>query len=295
MAPFLEKHGSRCLLGIPSWSSMLNLSAYKALHLTWNQEPDLLRLAEGLEEHCQEGTLEYWTLHKSLEAAEIQDHSAETWARIARASEDLVHSVSKGKSRVFKFVSANVTSWRPEVRQWMVSQQFDVALIQEHHLSEKAFQAESVALSKAGYHLHGRHAPVRKREIGGVMVCVRSHLQARHIHTFQDPETGCGFVAIAVRVTGFDLALFSLYLETGSNFEGQVNTSVLSNLHAVIATLQCPWCVVGDWNLDASDVLATRLEDMLSWACLAALFVMIVWVGGGGVVGGLQTASTFAK
>ena len=262
VASFLEQHGSSYLQGTPSWSGMLNLSAYKALHPTWNQEPDLLRLAEGLEEHCPEGTLEYWTLHKSVEATEIQDHSSETWARIARASEDLVHSVSKGTSRVFKFVSANVTSWRPEVRQWMVSQQFDVALIQEHHLSEQAFQAESVALSKAGYHLHGRHAPARKREVGGVMVCVRSHLQARHLHTFQDPETGCGFVAIAVRITGFDLVLFSLYLETGGDFEGQVNASVLSNLHAVIASLKCPWCVVGDWNLDASDVLATRLEDI---------------------------------
>ena len=34
---------------------LLNVSAYKALHPTWNQEPDLLHLAEGLEEHCQEG------------------------------------------------------------------------------------------------------------------------------------------------------------------------------------------------------------------------------------------------
>ena len=125
---------------------MLNLSAYKALHPTWNQEPDLLHLAEGLEEHCQEGTLEHWALGKALEASEAQDHTPETWARIARASEDLVHSVSRGKPRAFKFVSANVTSWRPEIRQWLVSQQFDVALIQEHHLSEKSFHAESVAL-----------------------------------------------------------------------------------------------------------------------------------------------------
>ena len=36
IAPFLEKHGSSCRLGIPSWSGMLNLSAYKALHPTWD-------------------------------------------------------------------------------------------------------------------------------------------------------------------------------------------------------------------------------------------------------------------
>ncbi|CAE7504637.1 unnamed protein product [Symbiodinium sp. CCMP2592] len=241
---------------------MLNLSAYKALHPAWNQEPDLLHLGEGLEEQCQEGTLEHWVLFKSLEATEIQDHSLETWARIARASEDLVHSFSSGQPRTFKFVSANVTSWRPELRQWLVFHQFDVALIQEHHLSERAFHAETVALAKAGYHVHGQHSPVRKREIGGVMVCVKSHLQARHVHTFQDPETGCGFVAIAIRVTGFDLALLSLYLESGSTFEGRANTLVLSNMYAVIASLKCPWCVVGDWNLDACEVLATRLEDL---------------------------------
>ncbi|CAE7555002.1 eag [Symbiodinium sp. CCMP2592] len=142
--------------------------------------------------------------------------------------------------------------WKVRVitRQWLVFHQFDVALIQEHHLSERAFHAETVALAKAGYHVHGQHSPVRKREIGGVMVCVKSHLQARHVHTFQDPETGCGFVAVAIRVTGFDLALLSLYLESGSTFEGRANTLVLSNMYAVIASLKCPWCVVGDWNLD---------------------------------------------
>ena len=143
---FLEQHGSSFQRTVSGWQGMLNLSAYKALHPTWNQEPDLLHLAEGLEEHCQEGTLEHWALGKALEASEAQDHTPETWARIARASEDLVHSVSRGKPRAFKFVSANVTSWRPEIRQWLVSQQFDVALIQEHHLSEKSFHAESVAL-----------------------------------------------------------------------------------------------------------------------------------------------------
>ena len=259
---FLEKYGSRFQRPVSGWLGMLNLSAYKALHPTWNQEPDLLHLAEGLEEQCQEGTLEHWALGRALQASEARDHTPETWARIARASEDLVYSVSRGKPRAFKFVSANVTSWRPEIRQWLVSQHFDVALIQEHHLSEKSFQAESVALSKAGYHVHGQHAPARKREVGGVMVCAKSHLQARHVHTFRDLDTGCGFVGIAVRLAGFDLALFSLYLESGSTFDGQVNTSVLSHLYAVIAALQCPWCVAGDWNLDASEVLATRLEDL---------------------------------
>ncbi|CAE7214837.1 unnamed protein product [Symbiodinium sp. CCMP2592] len=249
-------------LGRSGWGSLLNLSAYKALHPDWHHEPDLLRLAEGLEEQSQEGTLEYWTLFRSLEATEARDNSLETWARIARASEDLVHSTSRGRARTFTFVSANVTSWRPELRQWLVSLQCDVALIQEHHLSEKAFHAESVALAKAGYHLHGQHSPARKREIGGVMVCVKAHLQARHVHTFQDPETGCGFVAIAVRVTGFDLALISLYLESGSSFEGRTNTVVLSHLYGVLASLKCPWCVVGDWNIDSCEVLATRLEDL---------------------------------
>ena len=61
---------------------------------------------------------------------------------------------------------------------------------------------------------------------------------------------------------GLTWPFFSLYLESGSTFDGQVNTSVLSHLYAVIAALQCPWCVAGDWNLDASEVLATRLEDL---------------------------------
>ena len=81
-------------------------------------------------------------------------------------------------------------------------------------------------------------------------------------YTFHYPETACGFVSVAIRVTGYDLALFSLYLECGSSFDGRANALVLSNLYAVIATLKCPWCVAGDWNLDAGEVLATRLEDL---------------------------------
>ena len=126
--PFLEQYGSRFQRPVSGWLGMLNLSAYKALHPTWNQEPDLLHLAEGLEEQCQEGTLEHWALGRALEASEARDQTPETWVRIARASEDLVYSVSRGKPRAFKFVSANVTSWRPEIRQWLVSQHFDVAL-----------------------------------------------------------------------------------------------------------------------------------------------------------------------
>ncbi|CAE7805903.1 pol [Symbiodinium sp. CCMP2592] len=57
----------------------------------------------------------------------------------------------------------------------------------------RAFHAESVALAKAGYHVHGQHA--------------------RHVHTFQDPDTG-------------------------STFDGRANTLVLSNMYAVIASLK---------------------------------------------------------
>ena len=80
-APQNPGPGSQRRLGFsPSiWYGLLNLSAYKALHPDWDQERDLLRLAEGLEELCQEGTLEYWTLDKSLAATATQYHSLETW------------------------------------------------------------------------------------------------------------------------------------------------------------------------------------------------------------------------
>ena len=44
---------------------------------------------------------------------------------------------------------------------------------------------------------------------------------------YQNPTTGCGFAAVAIRISGFDIVLISLYLETGSSFDGDVNTEVL--------------------------------------------------------------------
>ena len=65
LMPFLEQHGSFFPSALADghsghsiWYGLLNLSAYKALHPAWDQERDLLHLAERLEEHCQEGSLE---------------------------------------------------------------------------------------------------------------------------------------------------------------------------------------------------------------------------------------------
>ena len=93
---------------------------------------------------------------------------------------------SRGKPRALQIVSANVTSWRAEHRQWIASQRFGAALIQEHHLSEGSLRSEMVAMSQLGYHVHGKSSPVRKSDIGGVLlICaIRStctHAKFRNI------------------------------------------------------------------------------------------------------------------
>ena len=103
-------------------------------------------------------------------------------------------------------------------------------LVQEHHLSHDALHVETIAMSELGHHVHGQNSLVRKREVGGVMVCTKSHLQAR-LAEFHDLTTGCGFVAVTLRISGFDLVLASLYLETESSFHGDVQSALPTLRH----------------------------------------------------------------
>ena len=247
-----------------SWSAMAGLCARKILDHTWDHESLLVSLVEELEKNSQEGTLSSWILEKACDATTMADNTPETWFRILRAAEDVALSARKSrKARKISVLSANVSSWRAEHRQWLASTGPEVALIQETHWTAETLAKEAIALAKLGYEVFAQPSPVRKQPVGGCAVVVKSHLKGAALHHYQDPSTGCGFEAVMVRFAGSNVAFISIYLQSGSFIDGVVNATILAELKSFLTTLRCPWFVAGDWNSDLQEVLATRLNEVL--------------------------------
>ena len=247
-----------------SWSAMAGLCARKILDHTWDHESLLVSLVEELEKNSQEGTLSSWILEKACDATTMADNTPETWFRILRAAEDVALSARKSrKARKISVLSANVSSWRAEHRQWLASTGPEVALIQETHWTAETLAKEAIALAKLGYEVFAQPSPVRKQPVRGCAVVVKSHLKGAALHHYQDPSTGCGFEAVMVRFAGSNVAFISIYLQSGSFIDGVVNATILAELKSFLTTLRCPWFVAGDWNSDLQEVLATRLNEVL--------------------------------
>ena len=146
-----------------SWRSMAGLCARKILTPQWDHESYLVAMVEELEQDTQESTLASWAMEKACDAATMQDDSQETWFRLLRAVEDVALSTKKSSApRLFQVLSANVSSWRAEHRQWLAALSPEVALLQEVHWTAETLAKETVAMAKLGYEVFSQASPVRK-------------------------------------------------------------------------------------------------------------------------------------
>ena len=258
------KAWSQVPMHLASWSAMAGLCARKILDHTWDHESLLVSWVEELEKTSQEGTLASWILEKACDATTMEDNDPETWFRLLRAAEDVALSTRKAKkARQISVLSANVSSWRAEHRQWLVNQGPEIALIQETHWSDSALAKETIAMAKLGYEVFAQPCPTRKQPVGGCAVLVKSHIKGAALHHYQDSSTGCGFNAVMARFAGTNVVFISIYLQTGSFIDGEVNAKILAELKSFLATLRCPWFAAGDWNSDLQEVLGTRLNEVL--------------------------------
>ena len=55
----------------------------------------------------------------------------------------------------------------------------------------------------------------------------------------------------------------SLYLRDTEGLNGPTNAEVLSSLVAFVRTLPEPWIILGDWNLDPTEVQDTALIQVM--------------------------------
>ncbi|CAE7704677.1 unnamed protein product [Symbiodinium sp. CCMP2592] len=230
------------------------------------QNPDLLGATSEVVGHLldqvEQGSLGWWLCQEILALQRSFDLTL--LLLVARGFEVLCKSQPQGH-RQMRVTSCNITSWRPEVKQWF-SAQGDVILIQEHHLLESQVVAEISSMAAMGFDSfllpaapgEGR----RNSSRGGVGVFVRAHLGARL--RGQYTNQGCGYVAVTLRTQGADLTVVSLYLQSSSGFGSPVNSDILASLRAIRQSVRGPILIGGDWNSPLKDLLDTAIFQSLS-------------------------------
>ena len=107
------------------------------------EDPDQVQravaLVESLIQREDQGSLGWWICQ---EVFHLSTHFDVTLILlILRGLETLRKSKPCGR-RILQITSCNVTTWRPEVKQWMATQE-DVILVQEHHLLAPRSQLKS--------------------------------------------------------------------------------------------------------------------------------------------------------
>ncbi|CAE7387603.1 unnamed protein product [Symbiodinium sp. CCMP2592] len=226
-------------------------------------ERDLVEFASKVEDAISPGSSEEWFLEHALDAIHDDTPSPAKWHLLKQMAHvlSLQHNTPHSPASL-RLLTANVTHWRPEVRDWAFSLDAQGVLLQELHLTAEAAHEATIAASKRGLRLFTSppFLSEKKRPLGGFGVLIHSFLNPRHVltHTVE----GCGFLAVSLRCSGFELTLISIYLQSGTGFNSPVNADVLARLLAFLPSLRGVWLVAGDWNNPIQDLLATRLEEV---------------------------------
>ena len=245
-SPGLSQRSSNGLKNI--WQVLLGL-VQEALASESPKESEILSLVEQLESTLDDGSLEHWVCHHILDGLSTTSFSREWWYVAVQAVQEVLKTVDPGAKRTLTCITANVTQWRKEVATWLFELGPDVAAVQETHLDQEGIRQAQIEASKAGYQFQALPAGQGKGvgTLGGVAILTKNHLGARLIDSFITKE-GCGWIAVALRVHGRGLILFSLYLQSGVGPTGGCNPDILAHLAGTLSQLQGVWVVMGDFN-----------------------------------------------
>ena len=167
-------------------------------------------------------------------------------------------------------LQANITSYRSEVRQWLVSNQWHMACLQEAHQVAKATEVLSSSLKAVALEPWPIPAePTLGGSTGGLVSVAYACYQTRLLHKYS--EQGKGFVFSAIRFHGWELAVGNIYLESGVGPGGGVNPSLLAALTLFIQELRVPWIVVGDWNCSHDELSSSGFLRLVHGQLIAPL------------------------
>ena len=243
-----------------SWSDFQKqmLTDLKRAVLAGDSAP-MLDIVEKMEQRgaIEEGTFGWKAAELAVETQEDVPQHVACWA-LDDALANLV--VPKQRAEV-QVITANITSWRKDLCQWISQQKADVFMLQETHLSPERPDLMEAQLGVHGYNVFSIPAqPTGKGGTsGGLAVCFRKHLNLRRVHHFV--RDGAGFQVAALRLKDVDCYLVNVYLKAGEGFQGSHNAHILANLISFLRSVKGLYFVAGDFNEDFEVIAATTLEQ----------------------------------
>ncbi|OLP91074.1 hypothetical protein AK812_SmicGene27253 [Symbiodinium microadriaticum] len=221
-------------------------------------EPRFLELAEMIERQACENSLEWWLGSLLLICAE----SSTSPAWVKPAALDLLsrqNGTAPTKVRIF---SANITCWGPKIKDWVLTSigSWDLLCIQETHLLKDIPNVEAALSSAAlSHHFGPGQCSGKGGVLGGVLTVAPSHRNVRRV--VEVMKEGCGFVGDELRLQGWSVVIFNVYLKSGSSLQGEINSEVLSQFLSLVNGFSVLWIAIGDFNIPAEEFASTSFPS----------------------------------
>ncbi|CAE7038352.1 unnamed protein product [Symbiodinium natans] len=217
------------------------------------KEAELLQWIEDFGEQYEQGSLECWTLNR---ICQLLERSKDDTLGVIEAIEAVLAGFRKQNPgpKSLLIGQANITSYRSEVRTWLLDRDESIWLLQETHVPESGTKALVNKFQSVGRQTWvGPAALTQGGSSGGLLTLAPSHRNAATGPAFM--SEGKGFVSVSIRFQGWDLLLVNLYLQSGVGPTGGLNPEILSRLAAVLDQTSTQWLVLGDWNCSPSELL----------------------------------------
>ena len=112
------------------------------------------------------------------------------------------------------------------------------------------------------------HATEKGGTNGGLMLVFPGH---QHIHLKdQFVIEGCGWMACQMELENYNLNLIGMYAKCGEGIQGQTNQQLWSRLVAYVRHLKEPFMILGDFNVEPSDLAESYVMDHMEAEIVAA-------------------------
>ncbi|CAE7539966.1 unnamed protein product [Symbiodinium natans] len=246
---------------VQEWKALLHILEAAPVMDMPAKEADPLQWIEDFGGQYETGSLAEWTLNRICQL--LEQSKDDTLGVIEAVDAVLAGFCKKGSdSKLLLIGQANITTYRSEIRTWLVDRDESFWLLQETHVTESDTRALVNKFQSVGKQAWaGPAAPTQGGSSGGLLTLAPSHRNAATGPAFL--LDGKGFVSVSIRFRGWDLLLVNLYLQSGVGPTGGVNPEILRRLAALLSQTSTPWLVLGDWNCPPDELLRLGYPTMV--------------------------------
>ena len=203
---------------VQEWKALLHILEAAPVMDMPAKEADLLQWIEDFGEQYETGSLAEWTLNRICQL--LEQSKDDTLGVIEAVDAVLAGFCKKGSdSQRLLIGQANITTYRSEIRTWLVDRDESFWLLQETHVTESDTRALVNKFQSVGKQAWaGPAAPTQGGSSGGLLTLATGKAFLLD---------GKGFVSVSIRFRGWDLLLVNLYLQSGVGPTGGVNPEIL--------------------------------------------------------------------